>query len=137
MSYRPRVAVLCGVGLIFAYPVVAKDVMYVPDYSVLKKSWRCNDRHLSALEIERTRIPTTDRPNLRISSLKLNGTDVRPSSIDGLESFVASLDEIQTISSRCGAVGETVIVFGFLRGRPNSAASERRQFFVPYARQKK
>lgn len=121
--------------LLFPHSATAEHSMYVPDHTWSKQSWQCKGRNLSLIEIESTRAPTALQAVLKVSALNLDGLHIRADSVDGLEAFIASLDEVQTISSRCGSGGELVVVHGFVHGRTNPKEVQRREFFIKYARQ--
>lgn len=107
--------------------------MYVPDRQWTTQAWQCKDRDVSVVEIERVRVPTSDTAELKVIGLKIDGQTVQPRSVAGLNDFVASLAGVQTITSRCGDIGESVTVAGFVLGRPYSSATERKEFSIRYA----
>ena len=134
-SHKAWSLVLVGGCLVLwsvaAYP---RPASYVPDHQWNKKSWQCKKAGKSQIEIESFRLPTEFVTNLKVIDLRINGWRVKPSSVQGLDHFVATLDAIQTISGGCGWTGEFVFIRGFARGRSDPRATEEKEFFIRYVR---
>lgn len=120
--------------VMLAQATSAQHLMYAPSREWTKQAWQCRNRAVSLVEIERLRAPTSMRSDLKVVDLRINGRKVRSSSVRGLDEFVASLDAVRAVTSRCGGGhGEAVFIDGFVHGRANPRDTELREFFIRYA----
>lgn len=127
-----RFSIACTILL--AQSASASHLMYVPDKQWIEQAWQCEKRAISLIEVGSVRNPTTFKADLKVIELKVDGRMVRSSLVAGLDDFVASLDAVHTISGYCGDAGESVSISGFIHGRSDPKATERREFWLPYAR---
>ena len=125
---------LIGVSLALSGAAHARPASYVPDHQWSQEAWQCKQAGKSLIEIESFRPPTSFTTTLKVIDLRINGRRVASESVKGLNEFVGTLDAVQNIVGSCGWTGEFVIIFGFVHGRSDPRATERRQFFIPYVR---
>jgi hypothetical protein len=125
---------LVGGLIALSSAVYARPASYVPDDQWTEKAWKCKEAGKSLIEIESRRLPTETLTKLKVADLRIGNRSIQSSSVKGLDSFVGSLDAVQTLSSGCGWTGEFVFIRGYVRGRTDPTATEQQEFFVPYAR---
>ncbi len=133
-SYKIWSLIVAGLLSLLSEMAQARPASYVPDHQWIKHSWQCKKAARSLIEIESLRPPTSFTTTLKVVDLRINGRRVATGSIKGLDAHVGTLDAVQTIVGSCGWTGEFVIIFGFVHGRSDPRATERKQFFIRYVR---